>query len=195
MAKLGLDLSYHQGDINWQKVKNAGVSFIIPRDGWGVDCDGQQTDPKFVQYVQGALNAGIEVPGVYHFLYVHSMDEAVKNAQNAIANVQKAGLPKSTVIWLDQEEDTVVDAVKHGYNLTTDLQRQAAEKFCDYCLSQGYPTGIYLNNDYIVRVYGKDILKKYDICQCNNLCLHSRRFHQLCRTSQTADTRSRSLAN
>ena len=33
MAKQGLDLCYHQGDINWQKVKNAGISFIIPRDG------------------------------------------------------------------------------------------------------------------------------------------------------------------
>ena len=163
MGNKGLDLCYHQGDINWAKVKAAGIDFIIPRDGWGIDCDGKGVDPKFIQNVKEAQAAGISVPGVYHFLYLHSMDDAIKNAQNAIANVQKAGLPKSTIIFLDQEEDTVIDAVKHGYNLTTDLQRQAAEKFCDYVLSQGYPTAIYLNKDYIVRVYGESILKKYDI--------------------------------
>ena len=53
--------------------------------------------------------------------------------------------------------------MKHGFNLTTKLQRQVTEIFCNYVLSQGYQTGVYLNQDYIVRVYGRDILTKYDI--------------------------------
>ena len=160
----GIDLCCQQHDVDWKKVKASGeVDFIIPRTGWGVDCDGDGIDYKFLEYVKGAQDNGISVPAVYHFIYVYSMEDAVKNAQCAIRAVQKAGLPKSTIIWCDQEEDTVIKAVKHGFNLTTDLQRKVTEAFCDYVLSQGYQTGVYLNQDYIVRVYGRDILTKYDI--------------------------------
>ena len=160
----GIDLCCQQHDVNWKQVKQSGqVDFIIPRTGWGVDCDGDDIDYKFLEYVKGAQDNGISVPGVYHFIYVDSMDDAVKNAQCAIRAVEAAGLPKSTVIWCDQEEDTVIRAVNHGFNLTTDLQRQVTEIFCDYILSQGYCTGVYLNRDYLIRVYGTDIMQKYDI--------------------------------
>lgn len=159
----GLDLCYHQGDINWNKVKADGIDFIIPRDGWGIDCDGKQTDPKFLQNVKEAQAVGIQVPGVYHFIYATNEAEARQNAANAINNVRKAGLPPSTVIWCDQEEDTVVKAKSQGYNITTAMQTAITKAFCNYCLEQGYCTGIYLNKDYIVRVYGKDILNQYDI--------------------------------
>ena len=161
----GIDLCCQQHDVDWKKVKASGqVEFIIPRTGWGVDCDGCTIDPKFLEYVKGAQDNDIAVPGVYHFIYVNGgMDDAVKNAMCAVNAVKTAGLPKSTIIWCDQEEDTVIQAVKHGFNLTTKLQRQVTEIFCDYVLSQGYQTGVYLNQDYINRVYGKDILTKYDI--------------------------------
>ena len=160
----GIDLCCQQHDVNWSQVKASGkVDFIIPRTGWGVDCDGYGIDPKLVEYVKGAQAQNISVPGVYHFIYVDSLDDAVRNAQCAIRAVEKAGLPKSTIIWCDQEEDTVIKAVKHGFNLTTKLQRQVTELFCDYVLAQGYCTGVYLNQDYLNRVYGRDILQKYDI--------------------------------
>lgn len=160
----GIDLCCQQHDVNWKQVKEFGaVDFIIPRTGWGVDCDGDGIDYKFLEYVKGAQDNGISVPAVYHFIYVDCLEDAVKNAQCAIRAVQKAGLPKSTIIWCDQEEDTVIKAVKNGFNLTTDLQRKVTEIFCDYVLSQGYQTGVYLNQDYIVRVYGRDIITKYDI--------------------------------
>lgn len=162
--KNGIDLCCQQHNVNWSQVKASGqVDFIIPRTGWGVNCDGDGIDPKFLEYVKGAQAQGIAVPGVYHFIYVNSLDDAVKNAQCAINAVKKAGLPKSTIIWCDQEEDTVIKAVRNGFNLTTKLQRQVTELFCDYVLKEGYCTGVYLNQDYLNRVYGKDIIKKYDI--------------------------------
>lgn len=160
----GIDLCCQQHDVDWKQVKASGqVDFIIPRTGWGIDCDSYDIDPKFLEYVKGAKDNGISVPGVYHFIYVFSMDDAVKNAQCAVKAVEAAGLPKSTVIWCDQEEDTVIQAVKRGFNLTTNLQRQVTEIFCDYVLSKGYCTGVYLNHDYLYRVYGEDIMQKYDI--------------------------------
>lgn len=65
MGKKGFDVWYHKGTIDWQKVKASGIDFILPRDGWGTD----SIDYKFIEYVQGAKAAGIEVPGVFHFIY------------------------------------------------------------------------------------------------------------------------------
>ena len=159
----GLDVCSQQNTLDWQKVKVAGIEFIIPRTGRGITLDDNGMDYRFLEYVQGAQAAGINIPGVYHFIYVHSMEDALRNAKKAVEIVEKAGLPKSTVIWCDQEEPTVIDAVKHGFNLTTDLQRKVTEIFCNYCLAQGYCTGVYLNHDYLYRVYGPDIVNEYDI--------------------------------
>ena len=159
----GLDICSQQGTIDFKTVKNSGIEFVIPRTGRGVNLDNNGMDYRFLEYCREAQKVGIKVPGVYHFIYVHSLDDALKNAKKAVECVQKAGLPKSTIIWCDQEEKTVEEAVEHGFNLTTDPQRRVTEIFCDYILSQGYCTGVYLNMDYIKRVYGKDIVQKYDI--------------------------------
>ena len=155
----GMDICYHQGNIDFQKAKQDGIEFIIPRDGWGTS----SIDPKLVEYTQEAQAAGIKVPGVYHFMYAVNLTEAVSNAMQAAHNVQAAGLPKDTVIWCDLEYDTVDNAKKRGVTLTAQQQLQFAQAFCDYCLVNGYPTGIYLNRDYLVNIYGTDISDSYDI--------------------------------
>ena len=162
---LGIDLSYHQGEANWYKLKNAGVKFAIIREGWGEDCDGKGVDPGFKKYVKGAKEAGVQIM-VYHFMYGTCAADAVENAKCAIKNVREAGLGKDTVIWCDLEYDIVDDAAKEhrGYTkLTNSMQRTIAETFCDYIMLKGYPTGLYTNKDYVTRVLGEDILKKYDI--------------------------------
>lgn len=175
----GIDLSYHQGAVDWDQVKASGIEFIIPRDGWDVDSDGKWTDPMFLSYVHGAQEAGIEIPGIYHMLYAYDESTAIQNAACAINNCRKAGLPKSTIIWLDQEEHTVIKEKERGHNVTVDMQRKMAIAFCEYVKSQGYCTGIYLNKDYVNRVYGTDIVSIYDIwyedhtdCQPDVKCLY-----------------------
>ena len=160
----GIDCCYRQGDIDWKKAHADGIDFMLPREGWGVDCDGKEVDPKFFQNTKEALEVGVAVPGIWHFIYGINEAEARQNAACAINNLRKAGLPRETVIWCDLEYDTVENARKHrGVDLTAEMQRRMAEAFCDYCLAQGYPTGIYLNADYIENVYGRSILDKYDI--------------------------------
>lgn len=155
----GIDLCYHQGDINWREAHADGIEFIFHRDGWGTD----SIDKKFLQNVREAQDVGIKVPGVYHFIYAISLQEAIQNAVKAVENVKKAKLPTSTIIWCDLEYDTVDNAKDRGVTLTPQMQRQFAEAFCNYCLAQGYCTGIYLNADYLINVYGKDILDEYDV--------------------------------
>jgi len=160
MGKKGFDVWYRKGSINFSKVKASGIDFILPRDGWGTT----GLDPKLVEYCQQAKAAGVEVPGVFHFIYGVNVAEAIENADKAIENVQAAGLPNTTVIWCDLEYDTVANARDYrGVTLTAKDQRDMVEAFCNHVLAEGYPTGIYTNRDYIENVYGKDIIDHYDI--------------------------------
>lgn len=159
----GLDIWWNKNGYSpvitdWQKVKNAGIDFIFPRDGTWTG-----TDPKFLEYVKAAQAVGIAVPGVFHFIYATSVDEVKQNAAAAIRNVQSAGLPKSTIIWCDLEDDTIAQAKKEGVTVTDAMIVEWTKAFCDYCLQEGYCTGIYTSQYYIGYVYGEGILKEYDI--------------------------------
>ncbi|MET0752195.1 MAG: GH25 family lysozyme [Pyrinomonadaceae bacterium] len=61
----GIDVSKFQGNVNWQRVKNSGISFAFARaiD----DATGTTPDPKFARNWQGMKDAGI-FRGAYYFL-------------------------------------------------------------------------------------------------------------------------------
>ncbi|MBQ1779747.1 MAG: hypothetical protein IIZ93_16460, partial [Acidaminococcaceae bacterium] len=102
MAKTkGLDISYHNGSIDFKKVAAAGIDFIIPREGYR-----KTIDSKFLEYVKQAKAAGISIPGVYHFMYPLTEADVEKEAASCIANVEKAGLGKNIIIFADLEYDT-----------------------------------------------------------------------------------------
>ena len=60
----GIDVSYWQGDIDWQKVRDAGVQFAFIKATEG----GDHIDPKFLDNWQAAKRAGV-ARGAYHFMY------------------------------------------------------------------------------------------------------------------------------
>lgn len=59
---LGIDVSHHNGKLNWQAIKKAGVvyAYIKCTEGTGF------SDPRFLENVNGARAVGIKV-GAYHF--------------------------------------------------------------------------------------------------------------------------------
>lgn len=60
----GIDISEHQDAIDFQRVKSAGVTFVIPREGYR-----DSIDDWFLRYVKGAQEVGLQILGVYHFIY------------------------------------------------------------------------------------------------------------------------------
>lgn len=162
--KNGIDVSRYNGNVDYTKVKKVKIDFVIPRTGAAFSgCkygDTYALDPYFIQNVKNAKSAGLVVNDVYHWLDGDCAEDGAKCAVTAIENVKKAGLPTTTVIWCDLE---YTNAQIQARNLTNAKMRAMAEAFCDYCLEHGYPTGIYCNPNYIQNVFGKDILKKYDL--------------------------------
>lgn len=155
----GIDISQWQEKIDFAKVKKAGIQFAILRCGYGKTTE----DPRFMEYVKGCQANGIPIHGVYSFMYAVNTIEAKQNAENAIRLVQKAGLPKSTTIWCDVEYDTVNNALKKGVHLTNKNLNEFTKIYCETVKKAGYPTGIYLNNDYRKNVYTAETLHGYDL--------------------------------
>lgn len=148
MGKKGIDVSYHQGNIDFSKVKNE-VEFVILREGYGLT----STDKKFDEYVAGCKSNGIPILGVYHFSYAKTDKDPEKEAVQAVNRVKKAGLGDDTIIFYDLEYDSVDRAAKYGVNIDKKVCRKYTEKFCTKVEELGYKAGIYCNVDFYKNMY------------------------------------------
>ena len=75
---LGIDVSEHQGNINWSHVKTDGVKFALIRAGYGKELS--QKDSQFENNYVGCKSNGVPC-GVYWFSYAESVAEAKQEAQ------------------------------------------------------------------------------------------------------------------
>lgn len=123
----GIDVSKHNGSINWQQVKADGIEFAIIRAGYGKLTS--QKDVRFEENYKGATDAGLHV-GAYWYSYAKNGTEAIEEAK-AFYEVIK-GKKFDMPVYLDIEEPcnrTYADDIVHN--------------FCGYLESKGYYVGVY----------------------------------------------------
>lgn len=75
----GIDVSHHQGKIDWVKVAASGVKFAICKASEGAS----YSDPNFQKNIYGALDAGLKV-GAYHFF--KPMEDATDQATHFLSH-------------------------------------------------------------------------------------------------------------
>ena len=76
----GIDVSKYQGNIDWNKVRDDGIEFVIIRAGYrGYGSGVLVEDPKFRQNIEGATAAGLKV-GVYFFSQAITTEDSVEEA-------------------------------------------------------------------------------------------------------------------
>ena len=139
----GIDVSYHNGDIDWAKVKAAGISFALLRCGYGND-ERNQDDIKFVQNVKGCEDNGIQY-GVYLYSYAVDNDKektledmARSEAEHVLRMIEEAGAKPTMPIYYDIEDKSQVE-------MTTKQYGDMAEIFCNIVKNAGYNVGVYSN--------------------------------------------------
>ena len=132
MVTHGIDVSKHQGKIDWQAVRETGsVNFAILRAGFGRYTS--QKDPQFERNYAGAKAAGIPV-GAYWYSYARSAEEAREEAK-ACLQVLK-GKQFEFPIYFDIEDSTQEFL---GKAVLTAM----CEAFCDTLEKAGYFAGVY----------------------------------------------------
>lgn len=143
----GIDVSKHNGNIAWEKVKN--VDFVIIRAGYGRLAS--QKDVKFDTNYEGAKKAGLHV-GAYWYSYAKTAAEARLEAKACLEVIKdrKFDMP----IYFDIEEQA---QVKLGKTICTDM----AKAFCDELEKAGYWVGVYSYNSFFKTNLDESILTRY----------------------------------
>ncbi|GEM_PF-6808652 len=157
MAKMvGIDVSEHNGTLDWAKIKAAGISFAIIRDGYGVS----HTDNCFKRNMEGALAQGIHV-GIYHFSYALNPAGAKKEAEFVLKLLEPYKGKITLPVFFDFEYDTVSYAKKQGVTLGKESFNAHAVAFCEAIRAAGYTPGVYYNLDYARNYVDKSRLGGY----------------------------------
>lgn len=166
---LGIDVSNHNSGLDYTNLSK-NINFVIIQSSYGTT-----RNPLFLTHVNGFRAAKTPIPGVYHFIYAVSREQAVQNAQRAIKSVQEAGLPKGTRIWADFEYDSVDYAAKRGIALGAEECNEYTKIFCETVQAAGYPAGIYCNIDFYENWYSKELLERYPVwlCDLSGKCKYS----------------------
>lgn len=164
MAKKGIDVSYHQGTIDWKKVKNAGIEFAILRIGYGMY--DYQKDKQFENNYKNARANGIPV-GVYHYSYATSVEEAKKEANLVVKWLN--GRDLEYPVYFDIEDNSQAKLGKSTLNAM-------CRAFCEIIEKAGYWAGIYSNKNWATNIIsGAELGKDYTywIAQYNDKCTYN----------------------
>ena len=165
----GIDVSNHQGVIDWDQVAKSGIDFAILRVGYGSNYTSQD-DKQFLNYVEGCTRNKIPY-GVYLYSYANTVtgtttlndstasadSEAVHTLRvlDKLNPVQKSYL--KLPVFIDMEED------RYTY-LGMDTLTAIANKYCDIIQANGYKCGVYANKNWLNNHLNNAYLSsKYDI--------------------------------
>lgn len=150
----GLDISKHNGTLDFNAIKKAGNSFVIIRAGYGKEIS--QKDPKFEEYYKKARAVGLDV-GVYWYSYALNASDAKKEAQVCLEAIK--GKQFEYPVFIDMED---ADGYKkeHG-GVSNSVLCDICEVFCEELEKAGYYAGIYASESWFNNQL-KNMSKSYD---------------------------------
>ena len=137
----GIDVSEHNGTLDWGKIKAAGIEFAILRGGYGR----YQVDGQFRANLKGAMAQNIPI-GVYWFSYAVSQDMARQEAKKCLETLGDTAL--QLPVFYDFEYDSLRYAREQGVTVTSRDFNRFARAFLEEIQAGGYRPGIYYNLDY-----------------------------------------------
>ncbi|HKM35902.1 MAG TPA: GH25 family lysozyme, partial [Lachnospiraceae bacterium] len=155
-GSFGIDVSKWNGTIDWNAVKNSGVSYVIIRCGYrGSSTGALIEDPKFASNIKGASAAGIKV-GVYFFTQAVNRSEAVEEASMVIELVKKYTI--SYPVFLDVEASG-----GRADNIDKATRTDVIKAFCETIQNSGYTAGVYANKSWLTNKIDASQLGRYKI--------------------------------
>lgn len=155
-AKLGIDVSKWNQEINWEAVKDAGVEFAIIRCGYrGATTGALVIDPRYEENIEGAISAGIPV-GVYFFTQALDEVEAVEEASMAIDLVKGYGL--NYPLFLDVEASG-----GRADGISRETRTAVCKTFCQTVQNSGITAGIYANKNWFTEKISTGSLTSYKL--------------------------------
>lgn len=136
----GIDVSRHQGEINWKKVAGDDISYAFIRAGYRGTTEGKLVEDEYFQdNIEGALDHDIDV-GVYFYTQAMTEKEAEEEAEFVIKLIKNYDVTYPVV--LDLEE---VNGSARTDQMTQEEYTKVAIAFCEKIKEAGYTPMIYGN--------------------------------------------------
>lgn len=150
-TEVGIDVSKWQGEIDFEKVKNSGASFVMIRIGVQTKVNGELIiDPYYKQNIKNAKKAGLKV-GVYLYSIATSKKEAIEHANWVIKtlNGEKLDLP----IVFDWENWSKWNTYKLSFHDINSI----ANNFMNAVKNNGYEGMLYSSKYYLENIWTNEL--------------------------------------
>ncbi len=152
MTKYGIDVSKHQGNIDWTKVKNSGkVEFAILRAGYGKLIS--QKDSQFENYYSACIKNNIPV-GAYWYSYAMSEAEAIQEANIFLQVIKNKQFAYPVYFDLEEKSQLALGKAKCS---------AIAKAFLETMEKAGYFVGIYMSKSHLETYLIEEVRNRYAV--------------------------------
>lgn len=157
-SRLGIDISSHQGKIDWLKVKQAGVQFAFIRVGYRGYTNGELHEDKFFRYnIQEAIKNNIAV-GIYFFSQAISEKEAKEEADFTLERIRFYKINLPVVYDLEYVDE---DKNKRIGLLSKEDMTKNAQTFLANVQSSGYQPMLYASTNFFAQMFQLEKIQTY----------------------------------
>lgn len=151
----GIDVSAHQGNINWDAVKASGIDFAIIRISYGQS----SVDSKAIRNIEECIRVGIPF-GVYVYSYALNINNAINEANLVIKTLAPYKNNVRFPVIIDMED---ADHYKQKYGMpSNDILVSICEKECLMFEEAGYYAAIYANKSWFDTKLNNSRLNRFD---------------------------------
>lgn len=149
--KKGIDVSSHQGNVDFQKVSKDGISFVILNAGYGRSASQKSIyfDPNYGK----AKAAGLMI-GAYWYSYAVSAADAVAEAQACMEAIK--GKELDLPVFIDIEEQS-------QFAKGREFCSAVADAFCAEIIKHGYKAGLYISYSPLMDYINPEVREKYPV--------------------------------
>lgn len=150
----GIDVSRWQTNVDFAKLKRAGVKFVIIQAGFGdVLSYPNQKDKMFESHYKAAKAAGLHV-GAYWYSYATTVNGARREAQGFIQTIK--GKQFDMPVYIDLEEKSQFSTGKNNCSAMVTA-------FCEELEKNNYWTGLYISRNPLQNYISTEVANRYSL--------------------------------
>ena len=159
VSRVGISVSADDGDINFGKLKKAGVEFVMIRMGSrGYGSGNLMADDMFYENMNKAEEAGLDI-GVTFYSQAITEEEALEEAYRVIEGLQGFSIVYPVAFHMEY----VKNDTARVQGLSKDTKTEIARTCLDAVEQAGYKVMLYGNKEWLLRRVDLSKLISYDI--------------------------------
>lgn len=157
----GIDVSKHNGNVNFEIVKQCGLDFVILRIGYRGYLDGSlNIDPTFIQNYNKTKKRGLHVGG-YFFSQAKNKNEGIAERDYCLKIIKDNNIYFDYPVYIDTEWANNIHSGRAD-NISINDRTDAIIGFCSTMESNGFYTGIYRSENWLKTKLNYSDLMQFD---------------------------------